>query len=61
VFQPAKSMNCVTGGRQVRRVRVVAGKLQREIRFASRIELGRSAGIEVPAPVFELLAANIVG
>ena len=61
MLQPAKSMNCVTCGRQVRRVRVVSGQLQREIRLASRIELRRSAGIEVPAPVFELLAANIVG
>ena len=61
MLQPAKAMDCVTRGRQMRGVRVVAGKLQREIRLASRIELGRSAGIEVPAPVFELLAANIVG
>ena len=44
----------------VRRVRVVADELQSKIGFASCVEIGRSAGENIPATIRQLTAAHIV-
>src|SRR5882672_9433885 len=60
MLKTAEAMNCLPRGRKMWRVRIVPGKLQGEVCFASGVEFRRATGIEIPAAVRQLLAAHVV-
>jgi hypothetical protein len=45
----------------MRRFRIVSNELEREVGFAGGVQFGRATGINAPATVGELFAADVVG
>ena len=60
MFQATETMNGLARLRHVTRIGGIARQFQREIGFASRVQLRRSARINGPAAIGELPATNIV-
>src|SRR5258707_14693094 len=60
VLEAPETMNGLARLRHMTRIRGIACQLQREIRFASRVQLRRPAGVDGPAAIRELPAPYIV-
>ena len=60
MLKTAKAMHHFARAHQVRRVRRLSREFQREVCFASGIQLRRSAGINAPAAVGQLALADII-
>jgi hypothetical protein len=61
VFETAKTVHRLFRAHHVRRILRIASELQRKICLASRVKLGRSTRINVPAAVGQLPCAHVIG